>query len=80
MRREVRQEGSDLRFGGAEVRAWLQAVELNKADDPLPLRALGLNGGVEGVMEAECHTDFIKEVWLLTSLCVRHIKAPLSEG
>jgi len=48
-------------------------VEPDDPDDPLPIRALGMNGVV---VKTEHVTDFIEEFWLLTSCRVRHIWSP----
>jgi hypothetical protein len=48
-------------------------VKPDEADDPLHLRALGMNGVV---VETGHGTDFIEEFWLLTSCRVRPIRAP----
>jgi hypothetical protein len=47
-------------------------VKPDEPDDPLQIRALGMNGVV---VETEHCTDFIEEFWLLTSRRVRHIRA-----
>jgi hypothetical protein len=70
---KVREERFDLRFGREEVVARPHAVETDKANDPLHIGALGVNGVV---VETKHPSDFVEEFGWLTSCCVRHIRSP----
>jgi hypothetical protein len=74
MHGQVCQERFDPRFGREEMVARPHAVEMDEADDPFHIGALGVNGVV---VETQHPSDFIEEFGWLTSFRVKHITAPL---